>query len=42
MTSMIKENCVWGLIWSKWTNKIFEEGGKGFIVAGRKENGNGS
>ena len=42
MTSMIKENCVWGLIWRKWTNIIFEEGGKGFIVAGRKENGNGS
>ena len=26
------ENCIWGLIWSKWTNIIFEEGGKGFLV----------
>ena len=31
-----------GLIWSKRTNVIFEEGGTGFIVAGRKENGKGS
>ena len=31
-----------GLIWSKRTNVIFEEGGTGLIVAERKGNGSGS